>query len=289
MAPTGVFVGAATLDLHYLLPRFPTPNSKGPAQGFGMYAGGPATNAAVTFAHLGGSARLFTEIGCHPVGRIVAADIVAHGVELVDMTPDIEAPPMLSSIITTADSGDRTGISSRYPNVGAHPGNRRFIVHGDAVLLLDGFLAASGRQAARQAKGRGVPIVLDAGSWKPQTEDLLPLTDVAICSGDFHPPATATPEEALDVVLASGVERAAVTRGGEPILYRAASSIGEIPVEAVPVVDTLGAGDIFHGAFCFALASGAEFTEALAEAAAVATASTQHFGTRAWMRGETGD
>jgi sugar/nucleoside kinase (ribokinase family) len=281
--PVGAFVGAATLDLHYLLAERRGPNSKGPAARFGLYAGGPAANAAVTFAHLGGRATLFTEIGGHPLGRAISADLEGCGVSVIDMTPSSPAIPMVSSVITAADTGDRMSVSSHYPDAGTAGGLPEPLPGGTTVLLVDGFLHGAGTAAAREARRRAIPIVLDAGSWKPGTPDLLPLVDYAICSADFHPPGTDSPAGALDAVAGYGVRRIAVTRGAAPILYRDGEERGGVPVPVVPVVDTLGAGDVFHGAFGFHLASGAGFREALAAAAGVASHSCRSFGTRAWM------
>jgi sugar/nucleoside kinase (ribokinase family) len=283
MQPVGVFVGAAALDLHYLLPEFPSPDTKGPAERFGIYAGGPATNAAITFAHLGGRAFLFTEIGCHRLGLIIAEDITSHGVELVDMIPGSKTPPMLSSIVTTADTGSRTAVASRYPDEGAGPGFHESLPADCRIVLVDGFLAAAAGGAARRAADANARVVLDAGSWKPGLDDLLPLVDIAICSAVFRPPGTVGGRDVIDYLLQRDVEWVAVTRGGESILYYEAECAGEIPVAAVPVVDTLGAGDVLHGAFCYYLASGAPFRDALDKAATVATTSTRSFGTRAWM------
>ena len=76
----------------------------------------------------------------------------------------------------------------------------------------------------------------------------------------------------------------AITRGAESILYMHNGKIGEIPVERVEPVDTTGAGDIFHGAFCYRFSKpGHDFVDALTFAAQIATSTCLHIGTRAWM------
>lgn len=79
---------------------------------------------------------------------------------------------------------------------------------------------------------------------------------------------------------------AAMTRGQEPILYYSPDGSGEIEIGgAKRVIDTLGAGDILHGAFChFHVNQEQPFRDALASAAKVATFTCQYFGTREWMR-----
>jgi len=279
----GVFVGAATLDLHYLVAEGRTRNSKGPALRFGMYAGGPAANAAITFTHLGGSARLYAEIGSHPLGTVIAADLAEHGVELVDLAPEAEAIPMVSSILSFDETGDRMSVSSYYADAGVADSLPGPLPEDSEILLLDGFLRGPSLEAAARAKDRGIPVVLDGGSWKSGMHDLLPMVDVAVCSADFLPPGTSTHHEALTYLQDRGIRRVAVTRGEASILYRDGDERGEVPIERRPVVDTLGAGDVFHGALCRSLAAGRSFVDALADAAAVATRSCGGFGTRAWM------
>jgi sugar/nucleoside kinase (ribokinase family) len=104
---------------------------------------------------------------------------------------------------------------------------------------------------------------------------LLPYVDIAICSEDFKSPVD---------VRDQGVSRIAITRGSTSILWSTPESSGELAVRAVEPRDTSGAGDIFHGAFCWAYASGFEFTKALEYAAEVATESCLHYGTRSWMK-----
>jgi sugar/nucleoside kinase (ribokinase family) len=87
-----------------------------------------------------------------------------------------------------------------------------------------------------------------------------------------------------------GVLNMAITRGNKPISYQSGDRDGEIPVPQVNAVDTLGAGDIFHGAFCYYLVNSEianleqKFTNGLARAAAIAADSCRFFGTRQWMR-----
>ncbi len=288
MEPAGVFVGAATLDLHYLVPEGRTPDSKGPALRFGIYAGGPAANAAVTFAFLGGGARLYTEIGSHPLGRIITDELASRLVEVIDLT-DRDELPMVSSIFSFDGSGDRMSVSSHYADAGTAAALPDPLPEGTAILMVDGFLRDPCLDAATRARSMGVPVVLDGGSWKPGMDDLLPLVDVAVCSADFFPPGITTSETVLDDLQERGIGRVAVSRGGDPLLYRDGSTGGELPVEPGPVVDTLGAGDVLHGALCRFLAGGLSFEMALARAAAVATRSCSGFGTRAWMEEPPGE
>jgi sugar/nucleoside kinase (ribokinase family) len=127
---------------------------------------------------------------------------------------------------------------------------------------------------------------LDGGSWKEGMLDLLPLVDTAICSADFRAPGHATEDALAGFLHSCGIARVAITRGANGIRYYEGTAAGEIPVPQVEAVDTTGAGDILHGAFCYASCQpGATFRGALEWAAQVASESCRHFGTRQWMKG----
>jgi sugar/nucleoside kinase (ribokinase family) len=278
-----LFIGLATLDLVFRVQGYPKQNTKNVVSEKGLYAGGPGANAAVAFAALGGSARLETAIGGHPLGSVIRADLEQRGVRVLDRLPDFDGLPPLASILVSNPGGDRTAVSSAstgLPEIPSDPGDFEPAPH---VVLLDGHLLEMCASAARIARGRRIPVVLDAGSWKDGLNAVLDDVDYAICSESFFPPGCATPRETLADLEARGVPSRAVTCGERPILWEGPDGMGEIVVESIDAVDTLGAGDFFHGGFCHALATGAGFEEALREGARIATLSCKSFGTRAWL------
>ncbi|MDX3581003.1 MULTISPECIES: PfkB family carbohydrate kinase [Streptomyces] len=294
--PQGLFVGLCTLDVIQLVDHVPGVNEKLTAREQVVAAGGPAANAAVAFAHLGGSATLLTAIGCHPLGIVVAADLDRLGVNVVDLAAGSVEPPAVSSVLVTASSGDRAVSST---NATAHrlapPDGLDALVAACDVVEFDGHHLELATAAARAARAAGRRTVLDGGSWKAGTERLLPWIDVAVCSDDFRPPGagtrTAAPTDTLRFLRDNGVGWSAVSRGGQPILWAGPHAGGAVDVPAVQVADTLGAGDVLHGALAHRLAvqddvTSPGFADALREAAAVASRACASFGTRAWMRGE---
>ncbi|GHG99685.1 PfkB family carbohydrate kinase [Streptomyces lanatus] len=286
----GLFVGLCTLDVIQLVDHVPGPDEKLTAHEQTVAAGGPAANAAVTFAHLGGAARLLTAIGSHPLALAVTADLDRAGVSVTDLAPHATGPPAVSSIMVTASTGQRAVAST---NATAHrlapPDDLGALVAACDIVQFDGHhmeLATATAQAARSA---GRLTVLDAGSWKPGTEILLEWIDVAVCSADFRPPGTRTATDVLRLLRRQGVTWAAVTQGGRPILWAGPDSNGTVEVPSVPVADTLGAGDVLHGALTHHLATrrqptSEDFVRALRAASLVAARSCGSFGTRAWMR-----
>ena len=285
---TGVFVGLITLDCIYQTRKSLQPNEKQVAEAMLLAAGGPATNAAIAFQALGGQARLVGALGQHPLTTVIRDDLARQGVELVDLTPTATEPPPFSSIVVNVETGDRAVISRNAadrptPNA---PFPDSLLDQADC-LLIDGHQMALGCHLAQLARSQQLPVVSDAGSWKTGFEQLLPLATTVIASANFCPPGTETEAAAIAYLRSLNVPQIAVTRGGEALLYQtespAGSQSGTVPVPVIQPVDTLGAGDIFHGAFCYYATQTADFVTALHQSAAVATLACQSWGTRRWI------
>ncbi|MGH9590590.1 MAG: PfkB family carbohydrate kinase [Terracidiphilus sp.] len=282
--PVGIFVGLSTLDVVHRVDKFPTPNTKITAQSQDVYVGGPATNAAIAFAHLGGSPSLLTAAGRHALADVIRKDAQARSVRLVDLSPDFAEPPSVSSI-TVDSAGRRNVVSANGGRIEIPQAEADAQLIGKAsVMLVDGHFMQACQAWAAAAHARGTPVVLDGGSWKEGAEGLLANVSIAICSADFRPPGCSNEEKTLHYLKQHGVKHVAITHGADPVSFESGSSSGTLRVPEVEAVDTLGAGDIFHGAFCFFVSIGRGFVEALAEAAQIASESCRYRGTREWMK-----
>jgi sugar/nucleoside kinase (ribokinase family) len=288
MSVGGLFVGLATLDVVQLVDRMPRPNQKTIADQSWLAAGGPAAVAAIAFAALGGRARLWTALGATPAARLVAADLASAGVEVIDVAPpgfELAA----STVLLDGGTGDRAVVSGagHVPRFGKIAGPD---LSGMDVILLDGHHAALARSAALAASPRpeeprgtrgvtkDIPVVIDAGSHKPVFDEVLPLASDVICSADYIHPAGLPPEGLRTL----GPRLIAVSHGSEPLEWRTADSSGTVTPPPAKAVDTVGAGDVLHGAYCFFLASGLDRVPALERAVATAAERVRHLGPFAW-------
>jgi sugar/nucleoside kinase (ribokinase family) len=283
-----LFAGLCTLDILQLVETYPGDDEKVTALAQTVAAGGPATNAAATVACLGGSAVLVTAVGGHPLAAGIHADLAGLGVRLVDLAAGSGGAPSVSSVVVS--TGKRAVVSTNgasrvlaLPDLTPLFGNIR-------AVQVDGHYPELAVAVLTEARRRSIPTLLDAGSWKAVTPELLPLLDVVVCSADFQLPGVAgfRPPEVAAFLAGHGVRWIAISRGAEPILRWTGDGFAEQPVPQAEVMDTLGAGDVLHGALTLAVAhrwplTDATFAEALDEAAAVATRSCTAFGTRAWM------
>ncbi len=283
----GLFVGMVTLDLIYLSPTLPDNNQKIVASDYTVAAGGPATNAAVTFNHLGNQATILGVVGTHPITHLIRGDLESHGVIISDLNSTATEPPPVSSIIVTEATGDRAVISLNATKI--QISNEQLsadLESGVDLVLIDGHQMAVGQAIAQLAKNKNIPVVIDGGSWKPGFEMILPFVDYAICSANFYPPACKNSEDVIAYLAAVGIPYVAITQGEKPIQYFSLGVSSQLQVPQINAIDTLGAGDVFHGAFCHYILR-QSFTDALASAAKIAAYSCQFFGTRQWMNPPT--
>lgn len=292
--PTGLFVGLATLDVVHHVAHRPESNEKVTALATYLAAGGPAANAAVTFAALGGRAVVLTALGRHPAADLIRADLAAHGVDVVDTSPDIASAPPVSAIAVTRSSGERSVIGSdAVASTARPPDNLDELIAQASVVLIDGHHPDLATTAARSARAANLPVVLDIGRWKPVMADLVPQASDVVCSADVRPPGTTTVQEAGARLVDEGVPIVVITQGAGPVLWWSQSESseldpsqiesGQILPPVVASVDTLGAGDAFHGGYAFARASSDSVTAAIELGCAVASLRVQHEGPREWL------
>lgn len=284
-APVGVFVGLATLDVIHRIAKAPAANQKITSSEQFVAAGGPAANAAVTFAALGGDATLVTALGDDPVADLIRADLVAHGVRVVDAAVGTTRSVPVSAVSVVESTGDRSVVSLDAVNSDATPpAELDALVAGADVVLVDGHHPLIARAAARHARERSRTLVVDAGRWKPVMGELVEYATDMVCSADFHTPGDDTSDATAATLVGAGVRTVVVTHGGDPVQWWSDGESGSVPAETVAVVDTLGAGDAFHGAYSYFSTRGdGGVAERIERSAHVAALRCSMVGPRAWL------
>lgn len=285
MSPTGLFIGRATVDVVSLVATFPAADDKVWAQDRVTLAGGPALNAAVTFAALGGEATLVTSVGDDFFGEIVRRECRQFGVRLLELERSARVVTPASVILSSADTGLRCVVNSPVHEVPALSAQPPALPGAPDVVLLDQFEADAVTLLAERLRSFEAPIVLDGGSWKASTELFLRLATLPIVSSRFLAPSLTNVSQMPDYLTQIGVDRWAITRGASGVLWGERGHTSTLPAVSVDAVDTLGAGDIFHGAFCHAYAKHRDFAGSLRFAAEIAAQSCRFLGTREWIAG----
>jgi len=278
-----LFIGLTTIDIQYFVDEFPISNKKIKTKSPDIFIGGPATNAAVAFSHLNNSAFLATAFGVNSFKKYLNDDFENVNIKHFDLVENQKVNPVIASVITS-NNGERNIFTHNPNSIQTEITPVELFKKLDPqIILLDGFYPEFSVECARIAKDKGIPVVLDCGSWKPQYEQLLNFADVAICSNDFYPPNCNNSDEVFQFILKTKVNKMAITRGGESILFFQYKR-GEIAIEKTEVMDTLGAGDFLHGTFCYYYLQTGSFELAIKKASEKASYSCKFKGTRKWLK-----
>jgi sugar/nucleoside kinase (ribokinase family) len=284
MTKSALFVGLITLDLIYLAQSPPQNNQKLVANDYTVAAGGPATNASVTFSYLGNKSQLLGVLGSHSMTQLIITDLADYQVKIIDLDPNKQTSPPVSSIIVTQDTGERAVISinavKTQADINSIPAN---ILDNIDIVLIDGHQMAVSKIIAENAKKKNIPVVIDGGSWKAGFEEILPFVDYAICSANFYPPDCKNQADVFQYLQSFKIPHIAITHGEKQIEYLTDQTRGFINVPKIQSVDTLGAGDIFHGAFCHYILQN-NFPQSLELASNIAAEACKYFGSRRWMK-----
>ena len=280
---SGIFVGLSTVDLIHYIDEFPAANTKAVARSQELFAGGPATNAAIAFSHLGGRATLVSPAGRHVLSEVLSEELARYHVEHIDLAPEWREPPAISSVWVN-QRGERSVVSVNATRIDQPtPEVDSLKLAGGAILMVDGHSMAACLAWALAARKQRLTVVMDGGSWKPGMDQLLPHIDIAICSSNFRPPGCSDESKTVSYLQSAGIQQIAITHGPDAIEMWEGPATAKIAVPQVEVVDTTGAGDILHGAFCYLVATGHRFAQALRKASEFASDSCRFHGTRGWM------
>ena len=285
-SPTGLFVGLATLDVVHRVERLPSPNEKVTARQQALAAGGPAANAAVTFSALGGKAVLVTALGPSLVAQVIRDELKSTGVSVVDIAPSWAAAAPVSSVMVTDDTGDRAVVGgdatgTMLPPVGVE--ELVPLLDDVDVVLIDGHHKPIATAIGTLARDRRIPVVIDAGRWKPAMTEVIPHGTDVVTSSDFRTPGAPDSASTAAELSRMGVPIVVTTAGADPVRWRRGEESGVVEMVRIEAVDTLGAGDVFHGAYAFGLAIGLSLEERIRYAGQVAATRCRHVGPRSWL------
>lgn len=284
-----LFWGRSTCDLTYLLENFPTENEKVFSEKILVQPGGPALNAAITFSYLSDKAGLLTRIGNRVNGNLIKEIIGDYKIELLDLNDSETFEIPTSIILVNSQNGSRTIINNPIEN-SKNLSSDKWVLNdiirlNPQIVLIDGYELEDKIEQLKTLKSNGAKIVLDGGSWKENNLEYLHLVDIAICSDRFRYPDCDL-EESIKKLNEQGIKRIAFTNGEKTITVFEYGRTTSIKTQKIDAVDTLGAGDVFHGAFCFYYLELNNFTDALIKASEIAVKSCKYFGTHTWQTEE---
>jgi len=276
-------IGMPVRDLAFRIDAIPARGSKVPASQFEEIAGGNALNAAIGIMRLGGRAAL-----CGPMGdteetssRYIFDKLAEEGIvtrHLVHM-PGLVTP---ISAIMIDPSGERTIITFRDPKLwNVQLPDSEILLRNCGAVLIESRCAAFATDLCAAARHRGIPVVVDVDGTMSLREGLLTASSHLIFSSEALRATAGSDDDAtaLRKVATLTSSFLAATRGPQGTIWLDESGdLHETPAFPVHTVDTLGAGDIFHGAFALAMIENQDIPAALRFASAAAALKCTRFG-----------
>ncbi|KKC38110.1 hypothetical protein WH87_10920 [Devosia epidermidihirudinis] len=281
--PNIVFAGAATVDMIFSVDALPTGPGKVLPKALVQAAHGMATSAAIAAARLGGKTTLITRIGDDAVGDRFVADVQAEGVDCRFIRQYAGVPTPLSAVIVD-ESGERLIIPYYDRALGEDadwiPDD--LITSADAVQV-DVRWPTGATRVLKLARAAGKIAVLDADVGPADV--ITTLAELATHTVFSEPAALTlsnarTIPEAVQILTERFAGFVAVTAGPEGCFWVEDGVVRQARPPEVIAIDTLAAGDVFHGAFTLAIAEGKAIPAAIAFANAAAAIKCTVFGGR---------
>src|SRR6266849_2076220 len=281
--PRVLCIGMPVRDLTFRVRGVPGRGSKENATHFDEICGGNALNAAIAIVRLGGRASI-----CGPMGdaretssRYIFDKLAHEGIEtkhIVHM-PGLVTP--ISSIMIDP-SGERTIVTFRDPELWKlHlPDTDELLEDCDAILT-ENRCAEFCTDLCVEARRRGIPVIVDVDRTMSLREGLLTASSHLVFSSEAlqSTAGVADDGEALKKIAKLTPSFLAGTRGAQGTIWLdEQQNLQQTPAFQVHTVDTLGAGDVFHGAFALAITENQDLREALRFASAAAALKCTRFG-----------
>jgi len=261
-------VGVAVVDFIFTVESFPSTADKFRAEGAEVVGGGCAANAAVAISRLGGRAQLGARVGDDLIGDLIISGLDAEGVE-TDLIHRASGARSSFSSVYVDRKGERQIVNYRGDGLGDHAAWMEGPSRVDAVLA-DTRWTSGAHKALDIAREQGIPAIVDAEA--PMDAAIVERASHSAFSvqGLQSLTTATTPAEALEEIRPSLGGWGCVTDGENGVFYTGPNGIEHIPAFTVDVVDTLAAGDIWHGAFALQLAEGEDEKTAIRFANAAA-------------------
>jgi len=280
-----VGLGQACVDYLGRVPSYPCEDGKMELLDLQSQCGGPASTALVTLSRLGIKTSFLGSVSDDPIGVEVLKGLKADQVDysFLKITPGHTS--QFAFIAVSRESGNRTIFWHRGS---APPLNKEEVdlspFSHAKVLHLDGLMIEASIEGARQARARGLKVVLDAGTLREGSLELVSQIDVLIASARFAVPLVGegfSPEKALEALSRFGPKEIVITLGTKGSVGWNKGKVVAQSAFPADVVDTTGAGDVYHGAYIYGLLKGWNMKACMRFASATSALKCRAIGARA--------
>jgi sugar/nucleoside kinase (ribokinase family) len=247
-----LFIGQTYIDVTIVADRIPTGDDKDVARDYAVSFGGNAVTAAFCCARLGIAPDLLTSVAEDWLGRMFLDMAAKYG---VSVHPRKVRRSSLSFVIPK--DGKRAIVRARDDDY-LHP-FQPLNLDGCRALHLDGHMPDAAIHYARKCRSAGILTSLDGGGVRANTMELLEFIDIAVVSERMCDQMHLSHEEMLALLKQKGCKIGGITMGEQGMVwYDETGYVSTMPGLAVPaqdIIDTNGAGDVFHGAYVYSYLS----------------------------------
>jgi sulfofructose kinase len=278
--PVVLCAGITVEDFIFRVERFPAPGEKLQAQSLLAITGGCDANAAVAVARLGGIARFAGPVGTDDASGRIIAGLAREGVD-VSGVERVDGGSVSISGIFIDSIGEKMVATRRGEKLAAaRPRDAHMLVADVDVVMADNRFPDFVQPICEAARARGITVIVDGDRATQLDDPLFAIATHVIFSSEALRATTGQSDLAAALSAAAEVIDGflAVTNGPDAVLWMEAGAVRAMPVFAVQAIDTLGAGDTFHGAFALALAEDRKPVAAMRFAAAAAAVKCTRFG-----------
>ena len=279
-----VGIGANVYDTLITLKSYPTEDTKTRCEGIRQSGGGPCATGLVAAAKLGADCAFIGNLADDEGGRFLKADLNRFGVSTEYCRVLSGCASFSSCIWLAADKASRTIVFDRGNLPGTELGERAKTAIREAdVLMVDGNDLDAAVDAAKIAAQSGTKVLYDAGGLYDGVERLLPYADYLIPSEEFaqgYTGAKSAGEAAKILFEKYSPALVVITQGKRGGILCDGKTVRAYPALPVPVLDSNGAGDVFHGAFAFAVTRGYDPYRACVFSSAVSALKCTKIGAR---------
>ncbi len=273
-------IGMSCVDLNFLVEHHPSENEKVRATRFSVAGGGPAANAAVCVARLGGRSGLAASLGTDPLGENEVNSLRAEGVDTTFVDRSLETTA-LAAVIAKED-GKRSVVS--HANRCLQGLKQPVEQLTTKVILADGHQPIIAQQAIDRFADSATKVVLDAGSAHEGTRMLAGKVDYLVASENFATSVSGSNDRTDQLnKLSELCGHVVITYGEGGLVWHRPDGRGQLNAFEVESVDETGAGDAFHAGFAFSLARGDAWRDIIAFASACGALACTQFGARTSM------
>ena len=279
-----VGIGLNATDTMIVIPHFPSYAGKVPFLKEILSPGGQVASAMVCCSKLGLRAKYIGTMGDDERGQIQWESLQSTGVNLDHVQRRQNCANQSAYILIDQTTGERTVFWSRPEGLRLEPEEiTPEQITSARLLLIDGHDTPAMARAARIARQSGIPVVVDIDTLYKGFEDVMTNVDYLITASEFPERWTgeADPCKALQLLQDTyGMKVASMTLGAHGSLALTEGRFYYSPAFVVNCLDTTGAGDIFHGGFCYAVVEGMPIAEALDFSNAMAALNCTAMGAR---------